>query len=84
MEIPRYWVKLEGEARRPDGVDVPIIVWNWSASSEEQARARARDGLARMTARIVAGDDFPERYAYDVRPMREEILRELPDRKSVV
>jgi hypothetical protein len=78
MKLPLFWVKEEGDASTPAGKSVRFSVWRWSETNLEEARGRAREAIANVRQRIQTGQPFPARYAYVSRPVREEVLRELP------
>ena len=75
MILPRHWARAEGRARTPDGKDVPFALWRWSERSLAEAQASAAEAIARVAARIGAGQPFPDRYTYGDRPAREEVIR---------
>src|SRR5262245_58383946 len=74
MNIPRYWRKVTGTTTRPDGSEMALTAWGWSASDAAEAQRNAEDRLSRMLARIESGDPMPNRYPYGVRALREEIV----------
>jgi hypothetical protein len=78
MLIPRYWSRAESQATTPDGRPMRFHVWRGSRTSEAEAQAAAADAVRRMAERISRGAGFPERYSYGDRPMREEVVREIP------
>ena len=78
MLIPRYWSRAESQATTPDGRFVRFHVWRGSRTSSDDAQALANDAVGRIADRIQRGAGFPERYAYGDRPLREEVIRELP------
>lgn len=77
MEIPRFWEKERGGAEAPDGSSLDLTVWGWSNESFAEARAKAGEILQQVRQRLREGAE-PGRYAYGSRPVREEILREIP------
>lgn len=81
MEIPRYWARIETTARGADNLPIDITSWGWSSISQSEAERHARERLPQATARIVAAVDAHDesRYPYGAHPLREEILREIPD-----
>lgn len=78
MEIPRFWEKEEADEKTPDGRSLELTCWGWSTEDPIEARARAGERLQRLRSRLRQGAE-PDRYPYGSRPVREEILRELPD-----
>ncbi|HEX6371029.1 MAG TPA: hypothetical protein VF006_19080 [Longimicrobium sp.] len=78
MLIPRFWSRAESTATTPAGKFVRFHVWRGSRSSSAEAQTLAQEAVARIADRIRAGAGFPERYAYGDRPLREEVVRELP------
>lgn len=79
MDIPRFWEKAEGAAEHPDGRPMELVSWGWSKESAAEARAKAGELLRQLQRRLREEGSEPGRYAYGARPVREEILRELPD-----
>ncbi len=73
MHIPRAWIKSSGTGRKPDGSELPVSTWGWG-DDEGAARRSAADRLQRLIGRISRGEPFPRKYAYNSRPLREEIL----------
>lgn len=78
MLIPRYWSRAEAQATTPDGRPVQLFVWRGSRGSAAEAQALADEAVARVAARVERGEGFPERYSYADRPLREEVIREIP------
>ncbi|HEU0299414.1 MAG TPA: hypothetical protein VFR37_08175 [Longimicrobium sp.] len=78
MLIPRYWSRAESTATTPAGKPMRFHVWRGSRSSAAEAQALADEAVQRMAERIRRGEGFPERYTYGDRPLREEVVRELP------
>ena len=78
MLIPRYWSRADSQATTPDGRPVRFHVWRGSRTSAEDARALAGEAVGRIADRIQRGAGFPERYSYGDRPLREEVIHEIP------
>jgi hypothetical protein len=78
MLIPRYWSRAEGQATTPDGRPTRFHVWRGSRTSAAEAQALANEAVGRIADRIQRGQGFPERYSYGDRPLREEVVREIP------
>jgi hypothetical protein len=78
MLIPRFWSRAESTATTPAGKFVRFHVWRGSRTSPAEAQALANEAVGRIADRIRGGAGFPERYAYGDRPLREEVVRELP------
>ncbi|MBW3569921.1 MAG: hypothetical protein KY467_02330 [Gemmatimonadetes bacterium] len=78
MLIPRYWSRAESTATTPAGKFVRFHVWRGSRSSPAEAQALAQEAVGRIADRVRSGAGFPERYAYGDRPLREEVVREIP------
>jgi hypothetical protein len=78
MLIPRYWSRAESQATTPDGRPVRFHVWRGSRTSAAEAQALANEAVVRIGDRIQRGQGFPERYSYGDRPLREEVVREMP------
>jgi hypothetical protein len=75
--IPRRWRRATRTARRPDGREVELTAWGWSSGDGREAEGKAQERLASLVARVEAGDDFPHRYPYGARPLREEVVEEI-------
>lgn len=78
MLIPRYWSRAESQATTPDGKPVRFHVWRGSRNSPAEAQSLAEEAVGRIADRIRRGEGFPERYSYGDRPLREEVVREIP------
>jgi hypothetical protein len=80
--LPRFWSRSQVDLEVPERGRVPVTVWGWSAASMSEAVAHA----ARRVTEIAERDPAPHdptlhRSAaeyYPLRPMKEEILDELP------
>ena len=79
MQIPRFWTAVEGKESTPKGGVIELRVFGWSDTSIAEARKVGLEKLSRLAERVRSGADFPARYLYDNRPIREEILQELRD-----
>ncbi|HEX8392943.1 MAG TPA: hypothetical protein VF665_11345 [Longimicrobium sp.] len=79
MLIPRYWARAETHTTTGLGKAVHLRAWRGSRTSQAEAQAAADEALQRMTDRVRRGEPFPERYIYGDRPLREEVVRELPE-----
>ncbi len=77
MLIPRYWSRASAHATTPQGKHLHLHAWRGSRSDPAEAQALAQEAVERMTARVQAGEGFPERYTYGDRPLREEVVREM-------
>ena len=77
MNIPRFWASAS-EATEVAGRSLPLLAFGWSHESHAAALAKARERLARVQERVRRGEELPKGYGYADRPVREEILRELP------
>lgn len=87
MLIPRFWHKAEVKVATPHGDQVPMTAWGGSTTSLEEARLEAERKVQRLAQCVLRGDNFPDRYAYATRPMREEIVQEVsasPDNAVVI
>jgi hypothetical protein len=84
VNIPRHWASAETTAETPERRSLPLRCFGWDAGSMVEARRKAEAALARVVARVRAGEPFPDRYAYTDRPIREEILDELRDASGSV
>lgn len=74
MKIPKLWVSADEKATWPDGSTSMVRAFGWSEGDVAEARNRAVEAVKRLAERIRAGEDFPERYSYADRPVREEII----------
>jgi hypothetical protein len=80
MRIPKFWRRFEGDVQKPDGGELHVFAWGWSESSPSDADAKARERFQSMQQRVSQGLDLPKGYGYGSRPVREQILREIPGR----
>src|SRR5687767_14383987 len=76
MRIPKVWVSADEPTTWPDGSRQVVRAFGWSDGDIAEARARATEAVKRLAERIRAGQEFPERYSYADRPVREEIVPE--------
>src|SRR5664279_3257246 len=74
MKIPKYWAQSTQSARQPGGRGYRIACWQWSDVSLADARQKAVDKAAELARRVLA-DETLNRYAYDQRPLREEMTQ---------
>ena len=82
LRIPRYWARAEGDA--PPDTEGPerIVVWGWSDDNHVEAERHAHQRLTELLDQLRRGLGLPKGYAYGTRPLREEILDELRDRRG--
>ncbi|MBU2676228.1 MAG: hypothetical protein KJP16_04030 [Gammaproteobacteria bacterium] len=73
MYIPKKWVRASGTGRLPDGRQFPTSAWGWG-DDDRTASSKAKKRLQNLLDRLRRGEPFPEKYTYDDRPVREEIL----------
>ena len=78
MKIPKYWTRREGDVQRPDGTRLRLFAWGWSGTSPREAEGRAGDRFRSLQQRVTQGLELPRRYGYGSRPVREQILEEIP------
>jgi hypothetical protein len=78
MKIPKYWIRREGQVSRPDGKRLRLFAWGWSETSASEAEARAGERFQSLEQRVSQGLDLPRGYAYGSRPVREQIIEEIP------
>lgn len=78
MKIARFWKVSRIYVNRPDGRQMDVAAWGWSADDPAEAQRQAEERSQRSAKRIAAGEPFPDTYdSYGDRPAREEILREI-------
>lgn len=75
MLIHRYWARGSATTHK-GGAEFPVHCWAGSSISEADAQQLADTKAANLAAHIRQAGQFPEAYPYDVRPLREEIIRE--------
>lgn len=80
MRIPRFWIRREGDVSHPDGRQLHLFAWGWSETSTADAEARAAERFGSLQQRVSQGLDLPRGYAYGDRPVREQIIEEIPGR----
>ena len=73
MYIPRNWMRASGTGQLPDGRQLPVSAWGWG-DDKGTASSKAKRRLQNLLERLHRGEPFPEKYSYDDRPVREEIL----------
>lgn len=78
MKIPKYWIRREGDVSRPDGTPLRLFAWGWSDTSTSEAEGRAGERFQSLQQRVTQGLELPRGYAYGSRPVREQILDEIP------
>ena len=78
MEIPRFWVRAKGDAETPEGAQRQLSAWGWSSATLDQGRDVAQERLLRLMARVKQGEPLPKGYGYGTRPVREQILEQIP------
>lgn len=79
MRIPRYWAKATANAVvASDSPPLPLKVWRSSDVSVAEAQQQADEALRRLVERVTSSQPLPDHYGYGDRPLREEILREIP------
>src|SRR5262245_35502523 len=83
MKFARHWIRERAEANDDRGEAHVAEGWGWSDDSVDEARSRARETAQRVVewlAKKVGAESPYKDYVYGVgRPLREEILQELPD-----
>lgn len=78
MIIPRYWARSENQHVREGSRQINLECWGWSTQSMEDALRVANDRRQKAIERWKAGKD-PDRYGYDTRPQREEIILQVEE-----
>ena len=81
MKIPKYWAKEIYSINQGPGKTVVGVCWRWSETSLDEARQRAKAG-AQQVAQKLADQQKPDRYAYDERPLREEITQVITNNRN--
>jgi hypothetical protein len=76
MKFYPYWVKAT-ERAEINGYDWKVERYGWSSISREDALRRAKE-LLQESMRFFRDADTPGGYPYSDRPVREEIIQELP------
>lgn len=76
MKFYSHWAKA-AETVDIDGDAWKLERYGWSNESREAAFAKAKE-LLQQTANIFRGGNSPGTYLYSDRPVREEIIQELP------
>jgi hypothetical protein len=79
MKIPKYWAKSTQVARQPGGRTYRLACWQWSDVSLAEAQQKAADKARELVQKVQAGAAL-NRYAYDQRPLREEITQGIKSR----
>ncbi|MDH3645159.1 MAG: hypothetical protein OER80_00110 [Gammaproteobacteria bacterium] len=74
MYIPTKWVRATGIAQMPDGRQWPATAWGWGDDAST-ASSKAKKRLQNILDRLRRGERLPDKYSYDNRPVREEILQ---------
>jgi hypothetical protein len=80
MKIPKYWVRANVTDQNLNRGH-PVWAWGWSNHNSEDARQNAVERAKRLLAYLTdSQDNIPEpgrsnQYAYEVCPLREEILQ---------
>jgi hypothetical protein len=67
-----FWQRASAEGVDARGRPVRFACWRWSDASPEDALQSAQAAARRIVARLIAGEPL-DRYAYGVRPLREEV-----------
>lgn len=71
MDIPRFWVRAH------DPAFPTLRPWGWSAVDRDRASRHAEERLSAIRAAFL-GKRSLDHYPYGVRPLREEIVQEIP------
>ena len=82
VNVPRYWVKAEGEAPPDSPAGPHIAVWGWSDESRTAAQRHAQQRLTELLDHLRHSQGWPKGYTYGSRPRREEILQEFRERSG--
>ena len=81
MKIPKYWAKEIRSVTTPDGRAFALTSWQWSDVSQAEAAQRARTRIQEIEAKVRRNEPL-QRYAYGKRPMREEIIQAIKNRRG--
>ena len=73
MRFPRYWSKVEHDN---------ISVWGWSDHSQSDAKSRGEERAEKLAQLLAQGPLPKSSYGYADKPLREEIIRQLPEHSS--
>lgn len=71
-------MRRDADVEGPDGSPLRLSAWGWSETSTTEADGRAAERLQSLQQRISQGLELPHGYAYGSRPLREQILDEIP------
>ncbi|MCC7407317.1 MAG: hypothetical protein IT442_04550 [Phycisphaeraceae bacterium] len=78
MNIPRHWARASRSIPQPGGGTYDLVAWGWSSQDRADAQRVAEERLARLADRVRGRAELQHGYDYGQRPMREEIIQELP------
>lgn len=81
MNIPKYWAKSAQSVTAPDGRKYALSRWQWSDISTRDAHQRAKARIAELVQKVMASETL-NRYAYGERPLREERLQAVTNRRG--
>jgi hypothetical protein len=73
MKIPKYWARGTYNTQDRNGQPAAFSCWHWSDHSLADAQGKAVQRAQRMATSFLAGQR-PNRYAYGVNPLREEVV----------
>lgn len=79
MKIPKYWARSIQVVQEPGGKALRLACWMWSDTSLDHARQMAEARTREVAQKVRAGARL-SRYAYDERPLREEIIEGVRNR----
>lgn len=83
MRIPRFWAHGSATVQTLEGRTATFGCWRWSDRDVAEAQALAEAHARLMAQRFLAGRQL-DRYAYDARPLREEMVRPVVDERRAV
>jgi len=78
MRIPVFWSRETAKEMDRRGREVSFSCWGWSEKSEAEARESALAAARRVLKKYLAGEPRSH-YAYDARPLREEVVQRFAD-----
>lgn len=75
--IPHYWAKAEQKIFEGSNKEYLAKIWRSSDDSQNDAQWKATEALKNLVSRI-ENEETIDHYAYHDKPVREEIIKEMP------